>query len=105
MSMCIGIPMSVIEPAGTRTAWCRGRDGRQLVDLALVGPQPAGTWLLTVAGAAREVLDAGAAARIDGALDALQSVLAGDASGIDAGFADLVGREPTLPEHLRPAKE
>lgn len=103
--MCIGIPMRVVEPAGSRTAWCEGRDGRQMIDLALVGPQPQGTWLLTFAGAGREVLDPEAAARIDRALDALQGALAGDASGVDAAFADLVGREPTLPEHLRPPKD
>ena len=98
--MCIGVPMQVVEAAGPGAAWCTGREGRRLIDLALVGPQAAGTWLLTFAGAGREVLTAKAAGQIDGALDALQAALAGDATGIEAGFADLVGREPRLPEHL-----
>ena len=98
--MCIGVPMQVTEPCGERAAWCTGRSGRQLIDLALVGPQAAGTWILTFAGAGREVLDPQAAATIDRALDALEAVLAGDASGIEAGFADLIAREPTLPAHL-----
>jgi hydrogenase-1 operon protein HyaF/hydrogenase expression/formation protein HypC len=34
---------------------------------------------------------------------ALAAVLAG-ADGIDEFFADLVGRDPTLPEHLRKAR-
>ena len=97
--MCIGIPMQVVEPLGHR-AWCHGRDGRRLVDLALVGPQPAGAWLLTFLDAAREVITPEGAQRIDRALDTLAQVLGGDASGIEAGFADLIGREPTLPAHL-----
>jgi hydrogenase expression/formation protein HypC len=97
--------MQVAEPAGDRAAWCTGREGRQLIDLALVGPQAAGTWLLTFAGAGREVLSAEAAATIDRALDALQAALAGDAARIEAGFADLIGREPTLPDHLIPRKD
>jgi hydrogenase expression/formation protein HypC len=92
--------MQVSEPQGERAAWCSGREGRRLIDLSLVGPQPAGTWLLTFAGAGREVLDAEAAAAIDGALDALEAALAGDAAGIAAGFADLLSREPALPPHL-----
>jgi hydrogenase expression/formation protein HypC len=99
--MCIAIPMQVVEPLGD-TAWCVGRDGRKLVDLALVGPQPAGAWLLTFIGAAREVISAEAAANTDRALDALAAVLSGDSSGVDAAFADLIARSPELPEHLRP---
>jgi hydrogenase expression/formation protein HypC len=92
--------MRVLESEGA-FAWCDGRDGRQRIDLSLVGGQPAGTWLLTFMGAAREVMTADAAARNNRALDALAEVLAGDASGLDAAFADLVSREPQLPPHLR----
>jgi hydrogenase expression/formation protein HypC len=100
--MCIGVPMQLVEPAGTSSAWCHGRSGRALIDLALVGMQPPGTWLLTFAGAAREVMDPEAAARTDAALDALEAVLAGDTSTVEDAFADLIAREPQLPEHLRP---
>ena len=41
-----------------------------------------------------------AAERSPGVVDALDAALAGDGD-IDAFFADLVGREPTLPPHLR----
>ena len=99
--MCLGIPMQVMEAAGDGAAWCVGREGRSLIDMALVGRQPPGTWLLTFVGAAREVMDPEAAARTDAALDALEAVLQGDASSIDHAFADLVSREPQLPEHLR----
>jgi hydrogenase expression/formation protein HypC len=97
--------MQVSEPAGERSAWCTGREGRRLIDLALVGPQAAGTWLLTFAGAGREVLSHESAAAIDRALDALEAAIAGDASGVEAGFADLIAREPKLPEHLVPRKD
>lgn len=102
--MCVGIPMQVVEPSGTSHAWCAGRDGRVLVDLSLVGPQPPGTWLLTFLAAAREVMTAESAARTDSALDALAGVLAGDCSRVDEAFADLLAREPELPEHLRPRR-
>jgi len=98
--MCLGIPMQVVEAAGPGAAWCSGREGRSLVDTALVGPQTPGTWLLTLAQTAREVMTPEAAARTNAALDALAAALAGDASGIDDAFADLISREPRLPEHL-----
>ncbi len=101
--MCIGIPMQVVQ-GGEHHAWCEGRDGRALIDLALVGSQLPGTWLLTFTGAAREVLDAETAARITAALEGLVAALAGDTGRVDSAFADLVGRTPQLPEHLR-AKE
>lgn len=101
--MCIGIPMQVMEPEGPGAAWCMGREGRQLIDLSLVGPQPPGTWILAFIGAAREVMTPEAAARTDAAIDALAAALRGDTASIDAAFADLVDREPQLPEHLRPA--
>lgn len=100
--MCVGVPMQVLESRGERAALCDGREGRVLVDLSLVGPQPPGTWLLTFLGAAREVMTPEAAARTGAALDALAAVLSGDTSTIDDAFADLVSREPQLPEHLRP---
>lgn len=101
--MCIGIPLQVTRAEGEQAAWCDGRGGPQLVDMRLVGPQSPGTWILAFAGAAREVMTPEAAARTDAAIGALAAVLAGDAAGVDHAFADLVGREPQLPEHLRPA--
>jgi hydrogenase expression/formation protein HypC len=102
--MCLGVPMRVMESLG-HAAWCEGRGERALVDLTLVGPQPVGTWVLTHLGAAREVLTPQAADSSNAALDALAAALSGDAARIDSGFADLVGREPALPEHLRGGKD
>lgn len=96
--MCLGIPMQVVE-AGEHRARCVGRSGEAVIDLALLGPQPAGTWLLTFLAAAREVIDAERAAAIDAALDALAAAGEG-ATDFDAFFADL-NREPQLPDFLR----
>ncbi|MCC6609039.1 MAG: HypC/HybG/HupF family hydrogenase formation chaperone [Burkholderiales bacterium] len=97
--MCIGVPMQVVE-AGDGHAWCDGRGGRSRIDLAIVGPQPAGTWVLVFQGAARRVMSAEEAGQTNAALDALAAAIEGER---DFGpyFADLVEREPRLPEHLR----
>ena len=97
--MCIGIPMRLVADGDT-LATCEGRGQREALDLMLVGPQSAGTWVLAFRGAAMRVMTADEARETDAALDALESVLAGDGN-IDAHFADLVGREPQLPDHLK----
>ena len=108
--MCIGLPQQVIRADADG-------DGRgdfalcgdvaaapgERVDMRLIGEQPVGTWILNFNGAARRVLDADEAAQIRDALGALDAALRGDVAGIDALFADLVNREPQLPDHLRPA--
>jgi len=97
--MCIGVPMQVLSGASGR-AVCEGRGSRDTLDLMLVGEQPAGTWLLAFRGTAVRVLSADEARQTNGALDALEAAVAGDGS-LDAHFADLVGRDPVLPDHLR----
>ncbi len=98
--MCIGIPMQVAEPR-SRYALCHANGESREVDMALVGEQPAGAWVLVFLDAAREVIGAEDAARIGDALKALVLVAEGD-TNVDHLFADLIGREPELPEHLRP---
>jgi hydrogenase expression/formation protein HypC len=97
--MCIGIPMQVVAVEGTAVL-CERPGERRTLDGALLGPLAAGTWVLAHRGAAVRVLSADEAAQTTAALDMLATLLAGG-SDIDAGFADLVGREPTLPAHLR----
>jgi hydrogenase expression/formation protein HypC len=101
--MCIGIPLQV-ETVGDDGLFAECGDGvrRERLDLRLVGAQPPGTWVLAFNGAARRVLEAGEATQIRAALRALDEVLNGDASQVDVLFADLIGREPQLPAHLRP---
>jgi hydrogenase expression/formation protein HypC len=97
--MCIGIPMRLASD-GIGRAFAEGRGQGEMLDLMLVGGQPAGTWVLAFRGAAMRVLNPDEARETNAALDALEAVLAGD-QDIDAHFADLVDREPMLPEHLR----
>ena len=97
--MCIGIPMQVVEPRDG-FAVCRSQDELHRIDTLLVGEQPAGTWLLTFLGSAREVLTPRDAAQILDALQAVQLALQGDGN-VDHLFQDLVDREPELPGHLR----
>lgn len=97
--MCLGLPLQVLEGHGL-VARCAGRGGERTIDLALVGEQPPGTWLLCFIDAAREVIDAQAAATINAALDGLEAAMAGE-TDFSAHFADLVGRTPQLPAHLR----
>ena len=96
--MCLGIPAQVIE-SGPHFARCLSRGAEVRADLALVGEQPAGTWLLLFLDAARKVIDAERAAAINAALDALSAAEAG-ATDFSAIFADL-DREPQLPDFLR----
>lgn len=100
--MCLGIPMRVVEIEGV-FAWCDGRNGRQRIDTMLLDDVVPGQWLLTFLDTAREAIDAERAALIDSALDALDRVAAGNGD-FDDCFADLIGREPQLPDFLRKDK-
>jgi hydrogenase expression/formation protein HypC len=98
--MCIGIPMQIIEQRG-ESALCIYRGQKSLIDMMLVGPQPVGTWLLVFLDTAREVLSDQSARQIADALEAMRLAMQGD-SRIDHLFADLIDREPQLPEFLKP---
>jgi len=97
--MCIGIPMQVLACEGDYVL-CEGLGERRRVDTLLLGPQPVGTWLLVFLDSAREVLDAEQAGKIGDALQALRLAMGGE-QDLTHLFADLVGREPQLPAHLR----
>lgn len=91
--------MQVIEPRG-ESALCVYRGETSLIDMMLVGEQPAGTWLLVFLDAAREVVDAEKARQIADALEAMRLAMQGE-TAIDHLFADLADRKPELPEFLR----
>ena len=97
--MCIGLPMQVIEPSG-RFALCRYGEDMRKVDMILVGEQPVGAWVLVFLDAARDVMTAEQAQKTADALRAIALVMEGETS-VDHLFADLVGREPELPAHLK----
>jgi hydrogenase expression/formation protein HypC len=97
--MCVGMPLRVVESEGS-FAWCEADGQRERLDMMLVGAQPPGTWVLGFLGAARQVLSAEEAAQARAGRQALAAVLSGEAC-LDDFFADLLGREPQLPAHLR----
>lgn len=100
--MCMGMPMQVVEMRGTH-ALCEADGQTELIDMILVGEQAQGTWILNFLGAAREVLDPEYATQMRQALIALQVInqIHDPQAQVDTLFADLIGREPPLPEHLR----
>ena len=97
--MCIGEPLRVVAYDG-HFAWCEAGTVRERLDMILVGEQPVGTWVLAFQGAARHVMSDDEAVQTRAGRDALAAVLRGE-DDVDAFFADLVGREPELPAHLR----
>ena len=99
--MCIGEPMRVLEVRGDNGR-CLGRNGTMEVDLRLVPDAVAGDQVLVFLGAARRPLSDDEAADIRDALGALEAVAAG--ASLNGFFADLEGREPSLPPHLETAR-
>lgn len=98
--MCIGIPMQVIE-VGESRALCRARDGDHFIDMSLVGAAEPGSWVMVFLGAARESITEEAARQSADAIEALEMVMRGE-GGFEHLFADLIDREPELPDFLRP---
>jgi hydrogenase expression/formation protein HypC len=97
--MCIGIPMTVLSSADGM-AECEGRGRRERINAMLLGDLVPGDWVLAYQGSAVRTLSDDEARQTNAALDALDAALHGTAD-VDSFFADLVGREPTLPSHLK----
>lgn len=100
--MCIGVPLQVAAADGS-FAWCEADGQRERLDMALVGTQPQGTWVLAFHGTARQVLDDDEAAQARAGRQALAAVLDGSRQ-VDQFFADLLARTPQLPAHLQPQR-
>lgn len=79
--MCIGIPKIVLSSEGFEGEFAQVAlaDGSQQerVNMMLVGPQEAGTWVLTSLGMARELLTEDEAETINDALAALAESMEG----------------------------
>ena len=95
--------MQVVEIEGV-FAWCEGRNGLSRINTMLLGSVAPGQWLLTFLDTAREAIDSERAVLINSALDAL-SVVANGGTNFDDCFADLIGREPQLPDFLKEKTE
>lgn len=87
--MCIGVPVRVVE-SGEFVATCEGLNGREEVNMMLLGPQPVGTWVLNFLGSAREVLTEEDAMNINLALEGLNAIMSGESDvDIDNYFPGL----------------
>lgn len=96
--MCIGFPMTVLEGDDSE-ALCERRGETLRVSMLLIGAQLVGAKVLVHLGSAVRLLGDLEAAQIDDALDAVQEALEG--KNVDHRFADLIDREPQLPDFLR----
>jgi hydrogenase expression/formation protein HypC len=96
--MCIGFPMTVLD-GDAFEARCERRGETQRISMLLIGAQLPGAKVLVHLGSAMRLLDDLEASQIDDALDALNEALSGQ--NVDHRFADLIGREPELPDFLR----
>ena len=96
--MCLGVPMRIVEGDDVTALAERNGETRRL-SMMLVGAQPIGTIVLVHIDSAVRVLDEAEAKLIDDALHGLEAALHG--RDFDHLFADLVDREPQLPDFLR----
>ena len=100
--MCVGVPMRVLSTEDGM-AECEGRGRHQRLNAMLLGNLAPGTWILAYQGSAVREMTEDEAQQTNQALDALDAALDGS-SDVDRFFADLVGREPILPPHLKDSK-
>lgn len=96
--MCLGLPMTIVETNGV-SALCERRGERRRVSVLLLDQPSVGAQVLVFIDNAVRLLDAEEARQIDNALDGLAAACNGE--DFDHLFADLIDREPELPEHLR----
>jgi len=91
--MCVGIPVQVLE-SGEFVATCQGRNGKEQVNMMLIGAQPVGTWVLNFLGSAREILTETDAENINKALDGLSAIMSGEKDiDVDYYFPDMGGAQ------------
>lgn len=95
--MCLGIPMVVVE-GDDMQALVERRGEQRRVSMLLVGEQPVGTIVLVHIDSAVRTLDEAEAKLIDDGLDGVTAALEG--KPFEHLFADLVDREPQLPDFL-----
>jgi hydrogenase expression/formation protein HypC len=96
--MCLGLPMTIVETDGL-SALCEYRGEQRRVSVMLLSDPPVGAKVLVYIDSAVRLLDEEEARLIGDAIDGISAAL--DGQDVDRFFADLVDREPQLPEHLR----
>ncbi|MBB4371736.1 hydrogenase expression/formation protein HypC [Bradyrhizobium sp. cir1] len=96
--MCLGLPMTIVETDGV-SALCEFRGEQRRVSMLLLSNPPVGAKVLVYIDTAIRMLDEEEARLIADAIEGLGAALNGE--DCDRFFADLIDREPQLPEHLR----
>ncbi|WP_456840868.1 HypC/HybG/HupF family hydrogenase formation chaperone [Bradyrhizobium sp. USDA 4486] len=96
--MCLGLPMTIVEIDGIM-ALCKYGNEQRRVSVMLLSDASAGAKVLVHIDTAVRLLDENEARLISEALEGLEATLNGQ--DCDRFFADLIGHEPQLPEHLR----
>ena len=96
--MCLGVPMRIVE-GDAFSALCARGDEQRRVSMLLIGAQAPETFVLVHIDTAIRFLEADEARLIEDALQGLEAAMRGE--DFESAFADLIGREPQLPEHLR----
>ncbi|MBR1131874.1 HypC/HybG/HupF family hydrogenase formation chaperone [Bradyrhizobium iriomotense] len=96
--MCLGLPMTIVETDGV-SALCEFRGEQRRVSMLLLSSPPVGAKVLVYIDTAIRLLDDAEARLIADAIEGLGAALNGE--DCDRFFADLIDREPQLPEHLR----
>ncbi len=96
--MCLGLPMTIVETDGI-SALCEYRGEQRRVSVMLLSEPQVGVKVLVYIDTAIRLLDDEEARLIADALEGLGAALNGE--DCDRFFADLIEREPQLPQHLR----
>lgn len=96
--MCLGLPMTIVETDGV-SALCEYRGEQRRVSVLLLSAPPVGAKVLVYIDTAIRLLEEEEARLIGDAIVGVGAALNGE--DFDRFFADLVDREPQLPEHLR----
>ncbi|MBB5047306.1 hydrogenase expression/formation protein HypC [Rhodopseudomonas rhenobacensis] len=96
--MCVGVPMTVVT-SDDGTALCERRGEQRRVSTLLIGEVAVGDRVLVFIDNAVRLLEPEEARLIDDALDGLAAAIEG--RDFEHLFADLIDREPQLPEFLR----
>jgi len=96
--MCLGLPMTIVETDGV-SALCEFRGELRRVSVLLLSRPPVGAKVLVFVDTAIRLLDDEEARLIADAIEGVSAALNGE--DCDRFFADLIDREPQLPEHLR----
>ncbi|MCC8935711.1 HypC/HybG/HupF family hydrogenase formation chaperone [Bradyrhizobium sp. Arg62] len=96
--MCLGLPMTIVETDGI-TALCEQGNEQRRVSVMLLSQASVGAKVLVHIDSAVRLLNEDEARMISEAIDGIEASLNGQ--DCDRFFADLIGHEPQLPEHLR----